>query len=139
MPMSSRAPRGLQGRDMLLGRTVVHLELHTADLARACAFYSRVCGWSPERVEAGGGTYWALPLGDELGGGVVECETARPMWLPYVEVADIDRVTDDARDLGARVLLAPREGPAGWRSVVAVPAGAEIAFWQPKERLPRRR
>jgi hypothetical protein len=30
------------------------------------------------------------------------------------------------------VLLEPREGPAGWRSVVAAPAGAELAFWQPK-------
>ena len=34
--------------------------------------------------------------------------------------------------LGAAVLLEPREGPAGWRSVVAAPAAGEIAFWQPK-------
>jgi predicted enzyme related to lactoylglutathione lyase len=32
------------------------------------------------------------------------------------------------------VLLAPREGPTGWRSVVATPEGGEIAFWQPKPR-----
>jgi predicted enzyme related to lactoylglutathione lyase len=31
------------------------------------------------------------------------------------------------------VLLEPREGPAGWRSVVSAPAGAEVALWQPKE------
>jgi hypothetical protein len=30
------------------------------------------------------------------------------------------------------VLLEPREGPAGWRSVVAAPAAGEIALWQPK-------
>jgi hypothetical protein len=36
-------------------------------------------------------------------------------------------------ELGAGVLLPPREGPAGWRSVVATPAGGEIAFWQQKE------
>ena len=30
------------------------------------------------------------------------------------------------------VLLEAREGPAGWRSVVATPAGGEIAFWQRK-------
>jgi predicted enzyme related to lactoylglutathione lyase len=36
--------------------------------------------------------------------------------------------------LGARVLLEPREGPAGWRSVIATPAGAELAFWQAKRR-----
>ena len=34
----------------------------------------------------------------------------------------------------AGVVLEPREGPAGWRSVVAAPAAGEIAFWQPKER-----
>jgi uncharacterized protein len=54
------------------------------------------------------------------------------MWLPYVEVDRIDAITDRARRLGASVLLEPREGPAGWRSVVATPAGGEIAFWQPK-------
>jgi predicted enzyme related to lactoylglutathione lyase len=54
------------------------------------------------------------------------------LWLPYVEVADISETTERARLLGAAVLLEPREGPVGWRSVVAVPAGAEIALWQPK-------
>jgi hypothetical protein len=29
--------------------------------------------------------------------------------------------------------MEPREGPAGWRSVVATPTAGEIAFWQPKE------
>jgi predicted enzyme related to lactoylglutathione lyase len=111
---------------------VVHLELHTGDLPRACGFYERLCGWRPERVEAGNGSYLALALGGALGGGIVECETRRPMWLPYVEVDQVDRATERARLLGASVLLEPREGPAGWRSVVAEQAGAEIAFWQPK-------
>ena len=64
--------------------------------------------------------------------GIVECETQRPLWLPYVEVGAIEQATERARDLGASVLLEPREGPAGWRSVVATGAGAELAFWQPK-------
>jgi predicted enzyme related to lactoylglutathione lyase len=111
---------------------VVHLELHTTDLARASTFYSRLCSWRPERVEAGGGSYLALRMGDGLGGGIVECRTERSLWLPYVAVDDIAAATDRAQALGARVLLEPREGPAGWRSVVAEPAGAEIAFWQQK-------
>jgi hypothetical protein len=114
-------------------KPVVHLELHTGDRPRACAFYAQLCGWRPERIDAGGGTYWALELGGGFGGGgVVECETPQPLWLPYVEVADIGAVTERARRLGASVLMEPREGPAGWRSVVAAPAGADIAFWQPK-------
>jgi len=115
-------------------KPVVHLELHTGDLPRACAFYARLCGWRTERIDAGGGTYWALETGSGVGGGIVECETAQPIWLPYVEVADIAGVTAEARRFGAAVLLEPREGPAGWRSVVAAPAGGEVAFWQPKGR-----
>lgn len=113
-------------------RPVVHLELHTGDLASAQAFYGELCGWKPERLETAHGAYTALGLGDGLGGGMVECETPRSLWLPYVEVRDIAEATGRARDLGARVLLDPREGPAGWRSVVVTPAGGEIAFWQQK-------
>jgi predicted enzyme related to lactoylglutathione lyase len=111
---------------------VVHLELHTGDLGRACEFYARACGWRPERIAAAGGSYLALEMGNGLGGGVVECETRRPLWLPYVEVPEIAKATERASELGAGVLLEPREGPAGWRSVVRAPAGGEIAFWQSK-------
>jgi predicted enzyme related to lactoylglutathione lyase len=55
-----------------------------------------------------------------------------PLWLPYVEVDQIDEQTERARQFGARVLLEPREGPAGWRSVVSAPEAGQIAFWQPK-------
>jgi predicted enzyme related to lactoylglutathione lyase len=113
-------------------KPVVHLELHTGDLARARAFYTELCDWRLERVDAGSGSYLAIDLGRALGGGIVECDTERPLWLPYVEVAEIAETTDRARLLGASVLLGPREGPLGWRSVVATPAGGEIAFWQPK-------
>jgi predicted enzyme related to lactoylglutathione lyase len=117
---------------------IVHLELHTGDLGHARAFLTEVCGWRAERVHAGGGSYLALDMGDGLGGGIVECETARPLWLPYVEVPDVAAATARARSLGASVALEPREGPAGWRSVIAAPDGAEIAFWQPKKRHDRR-
>ena len=49
-----------------------------------------------------------------------------------MEVSQIADATERARRLGASVLLEPREGPAGWRSVVAAPAAGEIAFWQRK-------
>ena len=94
--------------------------------------YRELCGWRAERIDAGGsGPYLALELGG-LGGGIVECETPRPLWLPYAEVNAIEDATRRARALGASVLLEPREGPTGWRSVVVTSAGAELAFWQPK-------
>jgi predicted enzyme related to lactoylglutathione lyase len=111
---------------------VVHLELHTSDLERAGAFYAELCGWRPERIDTRDGSYHALELGGGLGGGIVECGAERSLWLPYVEVRDAAAATDHARLCGGSVLLEPREGPAGWRSVVSTPAGGEIAFWQPK-------
>jgi predicted enzyme related to lactoylglutathione lyase len=47
-----------------------------------------------------------------------------------VQVAAVDEVTDRARDLGATVLLEPRDGPAGRRSVIRTASGGDIAFWQ---------
>jgi predicted enzyme related to lactoylglutathione lyase len=105
---------------------VVHLELHTGDQRGAGAFYSTLLRWRPERA----GPYLSLELGAGVGGGIVECGTRRPLWLPYVAVSDVDATTARAQDLGASVLLAPRDGPTGRRSVVATPTGGEIAFWE---------
>jgi uncharacterized protein len=109
---------------------VVHLELHTGDLAGARDLYARVCDWRAEQVAVPRGSYVALELGGRIGGGIVECAARRPLWLPYVEVADVREATERARTLGATVTLEPREGPAGWRSVVAAPAAGEVAFWR---------
>lgn len=111
---------------------VVHLELHTGDLACARATYAQLCSWRSEDVQTGSGPYMTLGLSEGCGGGIVECATPRAMWLPYVQVSEIDTAAARARELGASVLLEPREGPAGWRAVVSTPAGGEIAFWQPK-------
>jgi predicted enzyme related to lactoylglutathione lyase len=111
---------------------VVHLELQTDNLARACAFYTRLFGWRAERIDLRGASYLALELGTGVEGGIVERDADRSLWLPYVRVADVAETTSRARLLGASVLLEPREGPVGWRSVVAPPAGAEIALWQAK-------
>jgi predicted enzyme related to lactoylglutathione lyase len=94
--------------------------------------YRELLGWRSEHVEAAGREHLALDLGNGLGGGIVECGTERALWLPYVSVPDIRTASGRAERLGARVLLEPREGPAGWRSVVAALDGGEIAFWQSK-------
>jgi uncharacterized protein len=111
---------------------IVHLELRTDNLPRAYAFYTRLFGWRAETLRAAAGSYLALELSEGIQGGVIEHQSARPAWLPYVEVADIVEATERGRALGAAVMLEPREGPAGWRSGLAAPAGAEIALWQPK-------
>jgi predicted enzyme related to lactoylglutathione lyase len=127
--MSFAARRGQ--REQTMG-SIVHLELHTRDESGARDYYQQLCGWPSQRIEAGNGSYLALAFGNGLGGGIVECGTERALWLPYVGVERIDQATERAQDLGATVLLAPREGPAGWRSVVRSQTGAEVALWQQK-------
>jgi predicted enzyme related to lactoylglutathione lyase len=118
----------------LRSNPVVHLELHTGDLPQARAIYAELCGWRPEWIETRAGPYLSLELGNGVGGGIVECLVRGPLWLPYVEVDEIVEATGRARRLGASVLLEPREGPAGWRSVVRTAVGGELAFWQSKAR-----
>jgi predicted enzyme related to lactoylglutathione lyase len=113
-------------------RPLAHLELHTPDRDGAQGFYAELLGWRPELIEAAERSYLALDLGQGPSGGIVECGTERALWLPYVSVPDIAAVTERARALGARVMLEPREGPAGWRSVITVPGAGEIALWQSK-------
>jgi len=115
-----------------LANPVVHLELRTANLARACALYLELFDWRVEALPAGPGCYHAVALAHGIQGGVVERDGGAPLWLPYVEVADVTEATERARRLGAVVELAPREGPAGWRSVLWSEAGGEVALWQPK-------
>jgi predicted enzyme related to lactoylglutathione lyase len=67
---------------------------------RAGAFYAELLQWRPELVRAGSGCYLAVDLGPAVGGGITECQTRRPLWLPYAEVERIDDATERARRLG---------------------------------------
>ena len=83
---------------------------------------------------ASGASYHALDLGAGFGGGMVECGTNRALWLPYVEVRNAAAETDRALRLGAHVMLEPREGPFGWRSVVRSRPGT-CSSWSRGHRL----
>jgi predicted enzyme related to lactoylglutathione lyase len=124
-----RAPRIVTSETVT--SPIVHLELHTPNLGRACAFYGGLLGWRPRRERLAGAAYQSLDLG-AVSGGVVECGTERALWLPYIEVGSVSVATARAVALGASVMLPPREGPAGWRSVVTTPAGGEFALWHTK-------
>src|SRR4051794_11859390 len=92
-------------------RPLGHLAPHTDDLAVASEFYAGLFDWRSQRIETGHGSYVGLELGGEIDGGLVECAAERPLWLPYVGVDRVEATTERARELGATVLLEPREGP----------------------------
>ena len=115
---------------------VVHLELHTSNLPRAVDFYTRLLEWRVEAVRHRGASYQLLDLGERLEGGVVEHEGGDALWVPYARVESVARATERAVELGASIVLAPREGPAGWRSVVTSPSSGAVALWQSKPGSP---
>jgi hypothetical protein len=52
---------------------VVHMELHTHDLAEVRAFLWHLLGWRSRPVGVAGGDYLTLDVSDRLGGGIVGC------------------------------------------------------------------
>src|ERR1700678_437104 len=78
---------------------VVHMELHTHDLAEVRVFLWQLLGWRSWPVGVGGRDYRALEVSDQLGGGIVAGGQRPPSWLPYVEVGDVQRATERASEL----------------------------------------
>src|SRR3712207_464339 len=95
-PITSGPPGGQRGGGIKppASNPIVRLELHTRDLSRTRAFYGQLFGWRQETIDSPSGSYEALELGGDLGGGIVECVTARPLWLPYIEVDDTAAATE---------------------------------------------
>jgi hypothetical protein len=52
-------------------------------------------------------------------------------WRPFA-VPEVSYFTAVTRQFGARALLEPRDGLAGWRCVLPTPETGVVACWQPK-------
>jgi predicted enzyme related to lactoylglutathione lyase len=108
---------------------LVHLELHTDDLAGAEEFYRALLGWRARCVTTGGPPYLSVDVG--VSAGLVGCGASPAVWIPYVEVSDLEAATRAAVALGAERTLAPRTGPGGRRSVLRSPIVGDLALWEP--------
>jgi predicted enzyme related to lactoylglutathione lyase len=100
----------------------------------AAAFYGPLLGWELD----GPGHYLVARrrgrdvagVGAPLGGGDVP-----PAWVTHVRVADAEATAAAARHAGGRVLAGPLDAdPAGRFAVLADPAGAPFAVWEPRAR-----
>ncbi|WP_037576072.1 VOC family protein [Phaeacidiphilus oryzae] len=102
-------------------------ELHTDDTAGAERFYPAVFGWTVRRSVD---FYAMFSLGEaDFGGlaGIDEEHTpgARPHWLPYFGVEDVDAAVERAAAAGGRAVMGPVQVPDGpYIAVVSDPQGA---------------
>lgn len=113
----------------------VHIELHTGDLDKAKAFYSKLFNWELQDMPMpGGGTYTMINVGEGTGGGMMSDPDVPPHWIAYIAVDDITAATEKARSLGATIREDVMEvGEYGWMSVVTDPTGATFALWKAKQ------
>jgi uncharacterized protein len=115
----------------------VHVELHTAHLPKAKAFYGKLFDWKLKDLDMGDfGSYTLVNVGKKgTGGGMVK-ESGRgkkAAWMPYVVVKDIDASTKKAKKLGAKVVQGVTEvSGMGWLSVIVDPTGATLGLWETK-------
>jgi predicted enzyme related to lactoylglutathione lyase len=115
----------------------VHVELHTGDVGKAKAFYSKLFGWKLKDMPMpGGDNYTMIEVGEGTGGGMMKAQPpgSPPRWQAYVGVDDVAASTRKAKELGATVMMDKTEvSDAGFMSVIVDPTGAAIALWQPKQ------
>ncbi len=114
----------------------VHVELNTTDVDKAKAFYGKLFDWSLQDMPMGdGGTYTMIGVGEGTGGGLMKHPMGGPsIWLPYMDVADIQASTAKARELGGTIIKDVTEVMgAGWLSIIVDPTGAVFGLWKSKQ------
>ena len=117
----------------------VWYELMTTDMAAAKAFYAKVVGWGTQDASMPGMAYTLFTAGATAVGGLMELPEAakkmgaKPIWIGYVGVDDVDAAAARIKELGGAVHVPPTDVPGISRfSVVADPQMATLALfkWQ---------
>lgn len=112
-------------------------ELMTTDAAAAEAFYKAVVGWNARDASRPGMTYTSFLAGSTPVAGVMSlpedaCAAgARPGWLGYVVVDDVDACAVRVTDAGGQVHRPAADIPGiGRFAVVADPQGAAFVLFK---------
>jgi predicted enzyme related to lactoylglutathione lyase len=113
----------------------------TPDPAGAAAFYGAVVGWtiaSHADPAAGDMDYRMIVRRDGgNGGGVLALNAemlaggARPIWIGYLEVDDVDAAVDAIKADGGAVQMGPMDIPVGRIAMVTDPQGAPFYVMAP--------
>ncbi|MBV8792515.1 MAG: VOC family protein [Pseudolabrys sp.] len=114
-------------------------ELNTHNLDVAKKFLSTALGWSFEKMEIPGSTYWIIKNGHDSVGGIFDMsgdahfKGVPEHWLSYVAVDDIDTRYKNALKNGAKEGRLPFDVPGVGRiGILAQPGGAMVGWITPK-------
>jgi uncharacterized protein len=123
--------------------TFVWYELMTTDAKAAESFYSKVVGWAPQHAGQAGIDYTLLLAGAVPMAGLMAldkeaCDAgARPCWVGYVGVADVDAHVGRVTRAGGKVHVPPTDIPnIGRFAMVTDPQGATFNLFKPVSDMP---
>lgn len=116
-------------------------ELLTSDITAASGFYNAVVGWtvSPHSDAGGGGIDYRMIVRDDGGfaGGALQLTPdmtsggAKPCWLPYFYVDDVDAKVAAIVAEGGQSMMPATDLPVGRIALVNDPQGVPIYLMKP--------
>ncbi len=122
----------------------VWYELMTTDAKAAESFYRKVVGWNVEDASQGDMKYTALLAGEAPVAGLMTlpkeaCDAgARPGWLGYVGVDDVDAYAGRVTKAGGKIHVPPTDiSNIGRFAMVADPQGVTFNLFKPSADMSR--
>ena len=117
--------------------SIMWRDLTVEDAARVRDFYAEVVGWRAEPVDMGEYSDFNMlvPGSGECTAGICHARGGNAglpaQWLMYITVDNIDRSLERCTALGGRVIAGPTKMGDARYCVIADPAGAVCALYQP--------
>lgn len=116
----------------------VWYELMTSDVDAAGTFYGKVVGWTAADSGMPGMRYSIFSMGERMVAGLMELPAelaasgAKPFWVPYVGVDNVDAYAQKVAAAGGKVYRPAEDIPGVGRfAVVADPYGTAFNLFQP--------
>jgi predicted enzyme related to lactoylglutathione lyase len=110
-------------------------ELMTSDLEAAKQFYGSLFGWTLEDSPMEDMTYTVIKVEGKEVGGMMSTSAPQvqgnpsPHWGTYVTVQNVDATAQQAKELGAQLILEPMDIPdVGRFAVLQDPQGAVLSI-----------
>jgi predicted enzyme related to lactoylglutathione lyase len=123
------AAQGYSGND----HAWIWNELYSQDPEKSAAFYKAIGGFTTDTMKMNdGGVYTIIKSDDKGRGGIIKVPGVKPMWMPYVKVANTDQTVERAKKLGCDVKNVESAEGVGRFAMFLDPLGCPLGVLQPQ-------
>jgi predicted enzyme related to lactoylglutathione lyase len=101
---------------------------------QAETFYNQLFGWGTEIFKPGEMDYMMISSGGSTHGGFSKAMEGAPPphWLAHIQVEDLDKAIERAKNAGGKLAAGPFESEVGRIGIVTDPQGAFVGAYQPE-------